>query len=513
MQFQPTISPLYFRHWLYKDSENHRLLWFSGGTILLLFVWFKIDCPYPNFIPDSYSYLQAAYNNDFIHIRPIGYSKFLRLFSSFNRSHWGLVFTQYLLVQAAVLYFLTTVRYLFNPGKWLFRFLLAVSILNPVWLRLANFITSDALFAALSFAWFTQLLWMQYRPTMRLLFIHAFIILLAFSVRYNALWYPMISTIGILLAPVRPTGKKFIPIGLIAVLLTTFILRTRHEYHQQTHTSQFSGFGGWQLAINALYAYAHSPQTPVDEVPTSFQHLHILVNQHNDSLRGLRERPDKTLGIYYLSDSHSPLNVYLYKDHSRPEVRGDTRRWLMEGALYGPYGSWLAQKHPAAYSRYFLLPNLYNYCLPSPEFMGRYSIGSTQLDAIAIQWFLLHDATAYTYRRDWRIQLIQYLPVLFALANLVFPAAFIGFGLLGGFRRASPYRKKILWLSLLVWAANGIFSVTASVVVLRYQVFPMLLLYSFGALLTAYCWQQSQASPNNQTTAHAVPEQPARPSF
>lgn len=71
---------------------------------ILLFVIIKLY-PFPNFLPDSYSYIDAAYNNVNINMWPVGYSKFLRLISVFNRSDTGLVIVQYVLLQLAILFF------------------------------------------------------------------------------------------------------------------------------------------------------------------------------------------------------------------------------------------------------------------------------------------------------------------------------------------------------------------------------------------------------------------------
>src|SRR5690349_19423417 len=100
MLFQRTISTNPFKQWIWKDKENKRLLWFSLTVMTISFTWLKIVYPFPNFMPpDSYSYLTAAQENRFINMWPIGYSKFLRLTSSFTQSHMVLVVLQYVLLQ------------------------------------------------------------------------------------------------------------------------------------------------------------------------------------------------------------------------------------------------------------------------------------------------------------------------------------------------------------------------------------------------------------------------------
>ena len=169
---------------------------------ILGFGLLKWAFPYPNFLPDSYSYLEAAFTNRGINMWPIGYSAFLRLFSSFTRSDTALVLCQYLLLQSSILYLCFTIRYLLRPGKWLFAIIVGACILNPLTLFVSNFVSSDAIFAAISIIWLTQLFWIVCRPGLWLILRHALILVTAFTVRYNALYYPLISLSVILLAAI-----------------------------------------------------------------------------------------------------------------------------------------------------------------------------------------------------------------------------------------------------------------------------------------------------------------------
>src|ERR1035437_7307470 len=146
MIFANSIPANPFNQWLRTEPENQRLLGFCAIATLLSIICLKLIYPYPNFMPpDSYSYVDAAYNNQFINMWAIGYSKFLRLISSFTNSHLILIIIQYLLLQTCILYFLFTIRYLLSPGKWLFRILVCFSVMNPLIPQISNFVSSDAL--------------------------------------------------------------------------------------------------------------------------------------------------------------------------------------------------------------------------------------------------------------------------------------------------------------------------------------------------------------------------------
>lgn len=486
-----TISSLPFKTWIRKDSENNVYLIMSGIFSILAFIWLKMTYPHPNFLPDSYSYLDAAFNNQDINMWPIGYSKFLRLFSSFTRSDIALVFVQYILLQASVLYFLFTIRYLLSPGKWLFRILSFCCIVNPISLYVSNFISSDALFATLSLVWFTQLLWILYRPGVRLLILHALVLLLAFSVRYNALYYPLISLALIGLTHMS-ISKKIIGIGSMLLLLGGFVGFNLYKSRQLTGSAQFSAFGGWQMASNALFAYAHADPDSAATVPAKFRELQGIVIRHMDSLSRLTIRPDKELGIYYLWDDHAPLKEYLIARYRKDSVTDGYKRWSSMGPIYSAYGGWLIGKHPLVFIGHYLLPNIVNYYVPSPEFMNIYNMGKDTVEDLAKFWF--NYKTNKVTVPNKQIGFMDSYPIALAIINLVFVLSFVSFWLLEGFKKSGPYPSKALkWMGC-IWLANFGFSVLASPIVLRYQVFPMLITFAFLGILIEFIHRESRAT-------------------
>ena len=72
------------------------------GAFLLQFIIFKFKYPFANYMPDSYSYIEAAYNNTDVNMWPVAYSKFLRLFSVLTHSDKILVGFQYLFLQISL---------------------------------------------------------------------------------------------------------------------------------------------------------------------------------------------------------------------------------------------------------------------------------------------------------------------------------------------------------------------------------------------------------------------------
>lgn len=498
MLFQQVISPLAFKQWLWREKENKRLLLLSVIGMVISFTWLKIVYPYPNFMPpDSYSYLEAASTNQFINIWPIGYSRFLRLVSGFSSSHMVLVVLQYLLLQASVLHFLFTIRYLLSPGKWLFRVLLVISMLNPLLLHIANFVSGDCLFTALSLVWFTQLLWIIYQPTLKLLFVHAVVLLLAFMVRFTAIYYPFIS-VAIIVFIDMPKRTKWLGMGFMALLLLTFIGRTQYEYKMQTNTTQYAAFGGWQIAANALYGYAYAQPDDWENLPAKFKDLHQLVNRHMDSLRHLAVRPDKEVAIYYLWDFNSPLVVYMNNQWNKDSNTTYFKQWASMGPLYAEYGRLLIQKHPWPFIKRYIWPNFKRYYGPPAYFMGMYNMGRETVDPVAVAWFDWKNNQLPTRSKDRQIHIISFFPNLVAIINPLFLLSSIIFICLTGFRKNSRISKRIIGCVLVLWLSNALFSVFSAPIELRYQLFPLVITLPFVVFFITRIIQSLQAVPTRK---------------
>jgi len=496
MLFKQPITTQPFTQWLVQDKENKRLFCFSIAIMIVSFSWLKFLYPFPNFMPpDSYSYLEAAYKNEFINQWPIGYSKFLRLVSVFSRSHLVLVVVQYLLLMSSVLYLLFTIRYLLAPGKWLFRGLLAVSVVNPLLPHIANFISSDCLFAALSLVWFTQLLWIIAQPNLRLLFFHAIILLLAFTVRYSALWYPFLSITIVIITRLVPGKIKWLSVGAIITPLLVFIGSTQFEYHKRTGKTQFAAFGGWQMAANALYAYAYAQPVDPDNAPYDLYNLHVLVNHHMDSLAKLKYRPDQEIGVYYLWDQKSPLVTY-----GMNKWKGDIKtpyfiKWASMGPLYGHYGRWLIKEHPGLFLKHFVWPNLVRYYNPPVMFMGMYNLGNRNVDSIAVTWFNWKNNQLPSRLPDKNIYIMNFISTGLAIINPLFIASMLLFLCFSGVKQCSKTSKQLLTCMLLVWLANCFFSVLSAPTELRYQIFPVVITLPFCILFMSWIVGSFQSEP------------------
>lgn len=500
LKWTPIIPSLSFLTWLHNNPENKRLLWMSMALIILPFAWLKLQYPFPNFMPpDSSSYIEAAASNQSINFWPIGYSKFLQLIAFLSHSHFVLVLTQYLLLYLSILYLLFIVRYYFQPGKWTFRLLLLVCLLNPLLPHISNFVSSDCLFTSLSMLWFTQLIILIHTPSLRLLAVHGLVVFLAIAVRHNGLLYPFISLLFLLFTR-WPARNKWISTALIILPLLGWIGYNQQQYDNLTSKVQYSAFAGWQMASNVLYGYAHADTIPTRQVKYKYKKLHKLVHQHFDSLRLLKKRPDEEVYIYYLWNNKAPLRQYLYQQHAQNSTSSSfLKQWASIAPLYASYGRYLLRHRPGAFIRYYLWPNMKNYYSPPAKFMGLYNRGNNKVPLAVSSWFRWTDNTLPA--RSHTIAIGTYAATLFPMINIAFAGSFIVIICLLGLRNSLFYHKGIFWLVFFAWFCNMIFSVFAAPIELRHQLFPMLFTLVFTIIHVELLLRLKKAAYENAQRA------------
>src|ERR1700743_968118 len=134
---------------------------------VLAIEWIIFKCFYPlaDFFTDSYSYIEAAADKDSIGYRPIGYSLFLRLVHMLSVSDTFLVTVQYLLVQTSIIALFYFLHRWCGLSLKVQRIIVGFILLNPTIPYLCNYVSSDALFLALSLLWLIVLMEMILRPS------------------------------------------------------------------------------------------------------------------------------------------------------------------------------------------------------------------------------------------------------------------------------------------------------------------------------------------------------------
>jgi len=466
-----------FGDYLLKDKLNRTFLWIAGIALITQFIVFKFLYPYAGFIDgDSYVYIRSATYNWDINMYPIGYSKFLRLFSIFTKSDTALVAFQYFSIQTCALWFIFTLFKLYSPGKLTKWLIFSLVVFNPVFLYISNYVTSDSIFLALSLAWFTILLWTLKAPNIRLAIAQCLILLIAFMMRYNALYYPLIAAVAYLLSD-QSMRRKVVGIGTSLLVISLFISYTSNQFYHLTGVRQFTPFSGWQIANNALYAYRNVESRDWAKMPSRFQQLDNQVRHHFEITRNLRARPQTT---FYMWAPASPLNIYMEDVYKEDSSDMWLRRWASMAPLYSEYGTYLIKSYPMTYLKYFLLPNAIDYYTPPVEFLKQYNMGKATVAPIGQEWFEYKSNKVYTAFKDFNVNAVSFMSILAGIMNVAFLFGFVSIYMLKGFR--DKLLQKIIFLAAALWVINFGFSVVASPVTLRYQLFAILVFSSFALL-------------------------------
>lgn len=489
-----------FRDYIWRNRSNRAYLLFALAAFLVEFTVFKFLYPYANYMPDSYSYLQAAASNADVNMWPVAYSKFLRLMSVFSHSDKVVVGVQYFLLEASGLYFLFNLFHFYTVNRVLKHTLLLSFIFCPLQLFVSNYISADALFAAFSFLWMAVLIRIIHRPQKGQVIIQGLLLLALFTLRYNAIYYPLIAALAFLLSrqswQAKVTGILF---GSLLVAASVWI--TTNEMNIATGRRQFSAFGGWQMANNALYMYGHVRRYSNVALPEDLRPLDKAVRAHFDTskTRSLFDRDWH--GIFYLWSGHAPLAQYERSTWHKDSSASSFKKWASMGPLYSNYGMYLIKTYPVQFIRYFIWPNTMRYALPPAEFLEFYNMGRDSVGGLAKNWFDYKSVRIRSVNKQLPGSIFRLFPVFFFVINLIFVA-----GLSWYFSCRWKWRgtnRNLLRLVIVVgsfWILNTGFSVLASPVVMRYETFPMLLLLPFSLFLLETVNDIQKNEPFSETT-------------
>jgi hypothetical protein len=499
---QNTLLPSQtFTQFLFHNRRNRIILYLAAAAIIFQFAIFKYLYPFANYIyDDSFAYMNAARENLTINSYMIGYSKFLRLVSVFAKPDLVLVSLQYLMIQCSTLFLLFTIFYFYRVGRVMQTILLCFMVFSPLSLHLANMVSSDGLFLALSMTWFALLLWILYKPSNKIIFWHAIVVFAAFTVRYNALIYPVIALLAYCLSKLSLL-KKIIGLGLGLLLIGWFVGISMLQYKKLTGYWQFSPFSGWQLANNAMYAYQEVDSADREPVSMKFRALDNMVRNFYD------RNPNKPAGeasTSYMWTEWYPLmqytnHVFKAKDSSTPQFN----EWASMGPFFSSYGWHIIKKYPLHFLRYFVWPNSLKYLAPPVEFLEYYNWGHKYFPEPARIWFGYTNYQVKTRMKSNEIWILTPYPYLVSILNLTMLLMLLAYLLLKGWQTNKTFYKSI-FLAGFAWITNAGFTIFAASAALRFQAFPTFLTATFSLLLIdwmARLIQQMKRESQQRNTA------------
>jgi len=466
--------------------ENKTWMLIILGLMFLEFILFKILYPFPDFFSDSYSYISAAYLHMDVNIWPIGYSRFLELFHWFTHSGSALISFQYLAYGASALYFYFTITYFYPTGKNTRIFLCLFLFFNPLFFYTTNYVTSDILFISMSIVWLTQLIWILNRPTTYQVFVQAVLIFIMFTFRYNAMIYPVISA-GVILLSKQKIRIKVLGIISAPVLILPFILWSSNTAKVMTGAPQFPPIlGGWQWGNNALYMRGFieedsnafpTPQTA--ELDRIARRFFSLPYRPQDMLAS-------EVANFFIRHPEAPLKQYM-AHHFQPKTQyEDIAAWGKSAIVFDQYGKFLIKRHPLAFARYYLLVNTKNYFIPPLEKLEIYNLGEDSMWQTGQFWFQYPSPKVWSISKELQGTVLGLFPAFFLILNIYYAVGLFLFIRRSGFKKTSrTVQYTILTISAFL-ALNAAFSIFANIIVIRYEIFPMLVFLTFAMMLTDY---------------------------
>jgi len=477
MSASKNFSPFFF-----AENRVYNLTLF-GLTILELFL-FKLAYPYPDFFSDSYSYIAAARDQLDVNIWPIGYSRFLAFFHLLSHSGSLLVWFQYLSFFGAALYFYHTITYLYQPGKSTRTFLCLFLFFNPLFFYLANYVTSDILFISMSTLWLTQLIWLVHRPRIYQGFILSVLVFVMFTFRYNALIYPFI-TAGAFLVSKQKGWIKALGIVLGPLFILPFIIWSSHAAKEITGTAQFPPIlGGWQWGNNALYMRGFIKEDSSAFPTVATAELDSIARRYFNQPSSPQDQLADYVANFFIREPEAPLKQYLDLHFHAKTNREEVVAWGKAATVFDQYGKYLIRRHPLAFCRYYLLVNSKNYFLPPLEKLEIYNLGSTRMWKTGQKWFDYQNPNMWCISNTLQGFLLAPFQYFFLALNIYYIIVLSLFIRRRGFRRILPSIRYAMLLVTLFLVLNAAFSIFANIIVIRYQIFPMLVFFTFAMLLT-----------------------------
>jgi hypothetical protein len=458
---------------LSKEERIYILIAILLSTILWMLL--KYFYPYPNLTFDSYYYIEAAASNANVSTWPIGYSKFIRLIGIFTHSGNVLVTIQYIILQSSLLFLFISIHRILLLKPWIYNLLFIFFFLNPLLLFGSNHVMSDTLFTALSIVWVGQLIWIAYKPKPYMTFTHASLLLIIFTIRYSALYYPAIAIVIFLLSH-QILKWKLIGIGLMLLFLGVFIQFTSTKMELVTGSRQFSYTGGWKQANNALYMYEHTFMQDNDPVPDQFKVIDsISKNYFKDPHANvdLLDHMDVTKGTWYTSFAPSPLRQYMMVSKGINPSTNEFIKLAYFGPFYNAYGNYLIKKYPLAFIKYVITPNIITYFSPILEIYDTDELAFSLMDSdygkIGQQWFNLTTIAVPDYLIQLRAKILAPFSFIFSLVHIIFILTLLVFLLL----QCHKYISRIYTITILIPTTyclfNFFFIILVAPSVIRFQ--------------------------------------------
>ncbi len=340
-----------FINFIFAKPQRNQFLIISAVYLLISIIISKLY-PYPFTTADTGNYVYCAQLNSYGGYRPMGYSTFIRFFHDFNSSVQFVYIWQSIFNYIAVITFLFTVQYFFKLKNILFYVIAIIIVLHPDILRNTNTLLSDSLFNSLTLLWITTGIWMIMRQNIVAAILHCIILYFAISVRYIGLFYPILSAFIFIL-----DYKKWKFISAMALVPLIILISTVQSVKNKTAElfgyETFSGFSGWAAANNAVAIIPYIELDPLQIPDKQVAAMHSLVISFNDTCYSWYHIKDTD----FMWDKLFPGKALLGYNAQQLRIPYNAA-WIYTGTQWKEYGTYLRNKYPLQFFRYYMVPNM-----------------------------------------------------------------------------------------------------------------------------------------------------------
>jgi hypothetical protein len=471
---------------IFRRRENRKLLLMICAFLAIQFLVFKYFYPYPDFFKDSYSYIYAAKYKLGINTLPIGYSIFLRIVHCLTSFDTALIATQYILYGISAIYFFFTIRYLYDISKTTKTIIFIFLFLNPVFLYVCNYVSSEPLFISASIAWITSLLWILQRPNWYNLFFQSIILTICISLSQNSAYYILINAIAIIMSP-QLAARKIIGIAASLLLVFTFIQQQRVATYNLTGVQQASLSKGWQVANNALYIRGYISDVRLNGTSRSMTEIDSLTRDfyQQTGYKKLQDFLPSFEGNFFSLVISSPLIVYQRIHFPLDTIlHSDIANYGKSSVIFQEYGNHVIYQYPSVFLRHYMIPNMKNYLMPPLEMMSKYNQDKNSINTDAEEWFNYPIPTIVWKSKTIQKKLLCIFPFIFLFSNLLI---ILYLGLIIVSRQFLSINKKtgnFLTIALAYFFLTFICTTASSFISLRTEIFTMTFLVCYIALLS-----------------------------
>ena len=467
---------------IFKDKKNRFYFWLAIGLNVAGFIYFKSYWFQPaNFSYSTSGLIQEAASNASVGLWPIGYAKVLWLFHLMTHSDTVVVAFQYFFLVGVLLYFFFTLHYFYTFAKNSFLLLFVFLFFDPIFLYLANYITADALFTGVSLLWFTQLIWVIHRSQSYQVFAQGILLFVAFTLSYQAAWYPVIA-LGAFALSRQPIKWKIIGVMLPLILIGVFVLFTREANFRETGVRRFSVFSAWREANDALFLYPHVEMNR-SQVPAKFLALEDTIHHFFQKSSPKLKTLAPVNGFYYLEIPKTPLQTYLCQRNDLKAPVIDYKKWSSVSVLYSDYAHFLVEQYPWAYVRFFILSNAREYFWPRIDKVASYNMNGDTIDAITKKWFQYSVRKYINHDRGMASVMMGGFSILFALVNIFFTIGFVWVLITGGWQMDYSHLLYGLILAIVLLITIAIGNICFFPIILESLLVPMIVSFSYVVLI------------------------------